>query len=258
MAKNKDPAVLFYPEAYLVGTRFMTFDQKGKYMDLLCFQHQQGHLSEEDMIAICGERDKRIFDKFAVDENGLYYNERMDEEIIRRAKYTEALRSNGSKGGRPSKPKENLLDNQQDNLSDMQLGNQLGNQLRNRNININTNVIKDIIEYLNTKLGTKYKSNAEYINKHINARLNEGFTLEDFKTVINKKYDEWAGTEMDKFLRPETLFGTKFQQYLNQRVVPKTEKPAEKPKQPPIERYGNFDAVKAFEAACARNFFDED
>jgi uncharacterized phage protein (TIGR02220 family) len=263
MAKNKDPAVLFYPEAYLVGTRFMTFDQKGKYMDLLCFQHQQGHLSEEDMIAICGERDKRIFDKFAVDENGLYYNERMDEEIIRRAKYTDSRHQNGSKGGRPSKPKENLMVNQPDNLHETiclsdenHMDNHMGNHMRNRNIN--TNIVKDIIEYLNTKLGTKYKSNAECINKHINARLNEGFTLEDFKTVIDKKYDEWAGTEMDKFLRPETLFGTKFQQYLNQRVVPKTEKPAEKPKQPPIERYGNFDPVKAFELACARNFFDED
>ena len=69
MARNKDPAVLFYPEAYLVGTRFMTFEQKGKYMDLLCFQHQQGHLSEEDMITICGERDARIFSKFTIDEN---------------------------------------------------------------------------------------------------------------------------------------------------------------------------------------------
>lgn len=133
MAKNKDPAVLFYPEAYLVGTRFMTFEQKGKYMDLLCFQHQQGHLSEDDMLAICGEYDPRVFDKFEQDENGLYFNPRMDEEKERRAKYTAAMRANGVRGGRP---RQNQSDNQQVN----QLDNQSGNLLRNRNINRNKDI----------------------------------------------------------------------------------------------------------------------
>lgn len=240
MSRNKDPAVLFYPESYLVGTRFMTYEQKGKYMELLCFQHQQGHLSEEDMLAICGEYDKRIFAKFVVDENGLYYNERMEEEIIRRNKYTEALRRNGEKGGRPKKTNKNQLDN----LSDNQQDNQLGNQLRNRNINENINVIRDIIEYLNSKIGSKYKYNSDYINKHINARLGEGFTLEDFKTVIDKKVKEWSGTGMAKFLRPETLFGTKFQAYLNE---PSSE---EAPKK---VHYGDFDPEEAFRIALERS-----
>ena len=191
MSRNKDPAVLFYPESYLVGTRFMTYEQKGKYMELLCFQHQQGHLSEEDMLAICGEYDKRIFAKFVVDENGLYYNERMEEEIIRRNKYTEALRRNGEKGGRPKKTNENQLDN----LSDSQQVTQSGNQLRN----ININVIKDVIEYLNNKLSTKYRYSADYIQRHIKARIAEGATFEDFRTVIDKKYDEWIGTEFARF-----------------------------------------------------------
>ena len=85
------------------------------------------------------------------------------------------------------------------------------------NENKNINVIKDIIEYLNKKLSTKYLYTSQYINKHINARLEEGFTYEDFVKVIDKKYKEWHGTDMAKFLRPETLFGTKFQQYLNQK-----------------------------------------
>ncbi len=135
MARNKDPAVLFYPEAYLVGTRLMNYEQKGKYMELLCLQHQQGHLSEEDMITICGERDDKIFAKFEIDQNGCYFNVRMEEESIRRANYTNALRLNGAKGGRPPTNK-NQLDNQQVS----RLDNQLGNQLRNRNINKNIDI----------------------------------------------------------------------------------------------------------------------
>ena len=40
--------------------------------------------------------------------------------------------------------------------------------------------------------------------------------IDDFKTVIDKKADDWIGTDMEKYLRPETLFGTKFESYLNQ------------------------------------------
>ena len=46
-------------------------------------------------------------------------------------------------------------------------------------------------------------------------------TLEDFKTVIDKKYDEWYGTNMQQYLRPETLFGTKFESYLNSTIIKK-------------------------------------
>lgn len=76
--------------------------------------------------------------------------------------------------------------------------------------------IKEIIAYLNMRTGTRYRYQAQNTQKHIRARLNEHFTVDDFKTVIDKKYAEWNGTNMSKFLRPETLFGTKFESYLNQ------------------------------------------
>ena len=62
---------------------------------------------------------------------------------------------------------------------------------------------------------TKYKPTTAKTRTAINARLNEGFTLDNFKTVIDKKCAEWIGTEYEKYLRPETLFGTKFEGYLN-------------------------------------------
>ena len=76
---------------------------------------------------------------------------------------------------------------------------------------------KEIIEYLNEKTGRQYKHTAKANQRVIKARMNEGYTLEDFKTVIDKKYDEWNNdTKMKKFLRPETLFSTNFDRYLNE------------------------------------------
>ena len=75
----------------------------------------------------------------------------------------------------------------------------------------------EIVTFLNEKAGTKYHSTSAKTKKLIHARFSEGFTLDDFKTVITKKTDEWLNTDMAKYLRPETLFGTKFEAYLNQK-----------------------------------------
>ena len=83
------------------------------------------------------------------------------------------------------------------------------------------NIVKEIIDYLNNKANTKYKYTSDKTRKYIHARLGEGFTIEDFKTVIDKKCAEWLNTEWEKFLRPETLFGTKFEGYLNQNTAEK-------------------------------------
>ena len=78
--------------------------------------------------------------------------------------------------------------------------------------------ILEIITYLNKKLGTRYRPNARAASQHIPARLEEGFTVEDFKIIIDKKFDDWHNTEFEKYLRPGTLFApSHFEDYLNQR-----------------------------------------
>ena len=85
--------------------------------------------------------------------------------------------------------------------------------------------VKAVISYLNKKAGTNYKASSKNTQKLIGARVNEGFKEEDFYTVIDTKVAEWgkppkAGAkDMRPYLRPETLFGTKFEAYLNQRRV---------------------------------------
>jgi len=78
------------------------------------------------------------------------------------------------------------------------------------------NNIKYIVEFLNAKTASKYKHTSAKTQTLIKARFKDGFTLEDFKQVIETKTAQWLGTEMEKYLRPETLFGTKFEGYLNE------------------------------------------
>lgn len=74
---------------------------------------------------------------------------------------------------------------------------------------------KEVIDYLNEKTGSHYRYSESSL-KHIRARLNDGFTVDDCKTVIDKKVTEWMGDSlMQKYLRPETLFGSKYENYLN-------------------------------------------
>jgi uncharacterized phage protein (TIGR02220 family) len=82
--------------------------------------------------------------------------------------------------------------------------------------NKNDNNIKDIVDFLNEKCGTNYRATTGKTVTLINARMKEGFTLDDFKKVINNKSAEWLGTDMANYLRPETLFGNKLESYLNQ------------------------------------------
>lgn len=79
------------------------------------------------------------------------------------------------------------------------------------------NTCTEVIEYLNLKARTRYRASTPKMKQLIRARLSEGFILDDFKIVIDNKCADWKGTEWEKFLRPETLFGTKFEGYLNAR-----------------------------------------
>ncbi|HEM2965195.1 TPA: conserved phage C-terminal domain-containing protein [Streptococcus suis] len=83
----------------------------------------------------------------------------------------------------------------------------------------NIDIVSEVILYLNQVAGTRFTAGSQATQKHINARLKEGYTLEDFKQVIDTKTSEWQGTEFAKFLRPVTLFGTKFENYINQQPL---------------------------------------
>lgn len=84
-------------------------------------------------------------------------------------------------------------------------------------------ISKKVIEHLNKTAGTNFRYTSKLNKSKINARLNEGYKLDDFIDVINKKHKEWQGTEFERYLCPETLFGNKFEKYLNQKEIAKKE-----------------------------------
>ena len=83
---------------------------------------------------------------------------------------------------------------------------------------------KKIVDYLNEKAGKQYRASSNETYRPIFARLKEGYKIEDFKKVIDIKCSEWLNDEkMNVYLRPQTLFGSKFQSYLNQKTETKVE-----------------------------------
>lgn len=126
-----------------------------------------------------------------------------------------------SKCGSITKSKENQKENENKTHQDV-------NVIVNVNDNVDVNVkkisleeIKGIVEYLNIKSNSHYKYSTDKTQTLIKARIKDGFTLDDFKIVIDKKCEEWLGTDFEKFLRPETLFSNKFEGYLNQKITAK-------------------------------------
>lgn len=82
----------------------------------------------------------------------------------------------------------------------------------------NNDLIEQIVDYLNECTGKSYKPNSKVATLNINARLKEGYTLDDFRKVIFVKSTKWIGTKMEDYLTPNTLFGQKFESYLNENI----------------------------------------
>ena len=140
--------------------------------------------------------------------------------------YIEFLTS-GSKGKESTLKitiKQQLFNNNATNKSE-QLQQVEGGKQQQSNNNVTTlskkkekdnNIYSLVIDYLNKKANTNYRPTTKNTQSFINARVKEGYTVEDFKKVINSKSKEWLNTDFEKYLRPATLFGTKFENYLNE------------------------------------------
>lgn len=95
---SKDPAFLFYSSDFLTGVSDLTFEERGQYITLLCLQHQKGRLSRKVIDIAVPNAAADVLHKFSVDDKGLYFNWRLEEEADKRKKHSEKQRLRALKG----------------------------------------------------------------------------------------------------------------------------------------------------------------
>ena len=132
---GKDPAVLFYSGDFLNGCSDLTMEERGQYITLLCIQHQKGRLSAKNILLSVGTVSDDVMAKFKKDENGLFYNERMENEAEKRSKYCESRRKNKDKKTY-DKHMTNICETYDEHMS-LHMENE--NENRNKDINDNLN-----------------------------------------------------------------------------------------------------------------------
>lgn len=207
--KNKANNTNYYDGYYWTFNSTKAFNELFPYVSQRQIQNALKHLRDEGILQT-GNYNKLAYDRtlwYAFTEKG--------ECIMQKCKMEDVKMLNG------------LGDNVQPipNIN-------TDNKTKDINTNINADIYspaeaeqhaipyKEIIDYLNFKVGSNYKHTTKKTKDLIKARFNESFNADDFKIVIDKKCTEWINDkEMSKYLRPETLFGTKFESYLNQQVT---------------------------------------
>jgi hypothetical protein len=226
---SKPPSFNFYPQDFLTGTMTMSNKQVGSYIRLLCLQHQQGHLSEEDMLTICGEFDKKVFAKFKQDDNGNYYNERLDFEKEKRNKFIESRMSNLSK--------ENGLNSHMGNHMASHSENEIEKENVNKSINSIVNINSLYIDLFNSIWSIYPRKEKKQYALDCFVRLDPSPDLvQTIKTAVEraKRSKQWQ----DKQFIPH------FSTYLNQRRWED---------ELPEEEMSSFDTDDFFQAALERS-----
>lgn len=225
----KDPAVLFYTSDFLTGTMLMSYEQKGKYITLLCLQHQKGILSEKDMLNICQSYDEDIFNKFQKTDEG-FFNIRMKNEHEKRSNFSKSRSENRLKGIENKKVKQ---------LKKKKIS--YDNHMENENENINDNIIIyksdleiKLIEFYNfrkelkkpivesskeqflQKLKTLSNNNESNAIKILNQSIANGWQgIFEIKTIENGNTTKLNGDQRDKALAEWKLFGKNIKSEFN-------------------------------------------
>ncbi len=204
----KDPAFLFYSQDFYTGVATLNWEDRGKYITILCLMHQQGRMSEETIRFILGSVSDSLKSKFSIDQDGLWYNDRLEQETEKRNRFTESRRLNGNLGGRPKdekasgkpkvKPKNNLSDNHKGNL----MGNEDENESVNELLIRKESFQKEVFEFgKDTYTGQMLENFVAYWSQPSGKKaLNMLFEKErDSKAWdLNLRLKKWANNNFDK------------------------------------------------------------
>lgn len=194
----------FYDGRYWTFNSMRAFAEIFPYASERKIRNALKHLEEEGIL-ITGNYNKSTYDRTL-----WYAFSDLGKSILQKCQMEDAEMSNGNcKNVKPIPDNIHII--KTNDITDNNNGD------KSPNIKSVSDNIKDVIDYLNLVCGTNYKSTTKATIEVIKARLKEGFTVDDFKSVIDKKHYEWGiDPKMSCYLRPQTLFGTKFESYLNQ------------------------------------------
>ena len=206
--------------------RVQQYDENGGFTDLLytfsdepVFLEGTRKLGEENFTKISAENDgnagvmpmtENPSAETTLPSNPSYNNNYNNELLIYESITKENMCCRAAQASQPEQMKTASSD-----VHEGQDKGQRKGQTKKSRKSIDNAVYDAIVAHLNEKAHTNYKPTTESTRRLINARLAEGHSVEDFMTVIDHKCAEWLGSGMAQYLRPQTLFGTKFEGYLN-------------------------------------------
>ncbi len=217
---NKPPAFQLYAADFYMDTNEWTVEEMGIYTRLLFSQWTNGDLPPEPSrlarIAGCGTKKFQIgwgtiSIKFILNGNGRLQNKKMEKVRETQQKYRELQAEFGKKGAKERWKKYRVAHRvTQENPNGVSMALQSSSSVKEINC-------RAVLDYLNEKTGKHFSIKSKQTQRLISTRSGEGFNLEDFKRVIDTKVAKWkTDPKMRDFLRPQTLFGTKFESYLQE------------------------------------------
>ena len=195
---SKDPAVLLYTADFMSGVVGLTMQERGQYISLLCQQHQQGHLSEKTICLLLGitsvSEIPDVMEKFKIDEDGKYYNERMELEAEKRHNFVESRKENAKLGGRPRKDKQKPSAYHMENHTDKRMGNENVNAVEDDSIPVSSNTElresnedSSVVTPTVVKTGNKLKTNQTHTGtKKAKNNFDEFDRVKDFVPFVDE------------------------------------------------------------------------
>ena len=239
----KSPAFQFYPKDWLGSTKvdLMTLEEQGGYLRLLChaWNNEGCDLPDDDDKLSKLSRlhegwfngSSEIIKECFLLKKGRLVSERLLEERKKQQEWAEKSSKGGKKSAELRKTKDleskggvRVVDDRHQpkpNIAVCSLQSSSSSlsstASTKKNKEKDIHVFEEIVSHMNEVMGTGYKPKTAKTQRLIKARLDEGFTIDDFKRVHEIKHAEWKDSDYAKFLRPETLYGTKFESYLNQK-----------------------------------------
>ena len=222
-----------FPKPFIYDEKYKTLSNNAKMLYMLLFDRLelslkngwhdkegnvfQYYTNEQLMIDLnCNSNKTIIKIKKELKDAGLMTEVRQGMNLPNRI-YLDAL--NGSVESTFQEVQKVHLGSVENTLSEVQKVHTIKTEnTKTENNNNKLLICKEIISYLNLKAKKKFKVDTASHQKFIKARLKEGYVLEDFKKVVDIMVAKWKGTEYEQYLQPQTLFGNKMDNYLNQPV----------------------------------------